>query len=459
MRGLAVLLLTLGAQGCFDYTPDVVPGVPDPGGAGGQGGAGGSGGAGGQGGQAPAEPVYFADCADAPDLAGAYAPTGCAHTVQHPEGITDTVSSCGAADADPTAVHVTFPTADPSTTVAIQWTTGGGTRLSEVRVGASQDALDQVFHGHSFTYDALEGRRLHEVHLCGLTPGRTYWYQVGGEGHFSPVHRFTTAPAPDSDDEYLFAITGDTRSASTNVLWTQLIESLSGVGVDAMLFSGDAVELGLVQAQWDAWFQAGGEGFASIPFIPTNGNHDLLTLNYLAQFALPRNEENFAYRYGNAVIISLNDFPLGDREALSGRTKQFLADTLEANKTVKWKFVLHHRPLFSASTAHGSATALVDEWMPLYDQYQVDAVFNGHDHNYERTRPIRNNQVVPPGQGTYYVVAAGVGAPMYDNGSQWWTAISESTPSYALLRVAGDRAEFTAYRLDGTVIDEFVMEK
>ena len=48
---------------------------------------------------------------------------------------------------------------------------------------------------------------------------------------------------------------------------------------------------------------------------------------------------------------------------------------------------------------------------------------------------------------------------MYDNGSEWWTEVSEKVPSYGIVDVDGNELSFTAYRLDGTVIDSFTLTK
>ena len=163
-------------------------------------------------------------------------------------------------------------------------------------------------------------------------------------------------------------------------------------------------------------------------------------------------------RFGNTLVISMTDTTL-EPGALRGRYADYLEATLAEHQDATWKFLVNHRPFYSASTRHGSAEDLQDQWMPILDEYEVDVVFNGHDHNYERTVPIRNGERVELGRGTIYVVAAGVGAPMYDNGNQWWTEISEKIPSWCLVRVNGDRLEYTAYRLDGTEIDSFVWDK
>ena len=59
--------------------------------------------------------------------------------------------------------------------------------------------------------------------------------------------------------------------------------------------------------------------------------------------------------------------------------------------------------------------------VPLYDKYAVDLVVNGHDHDYERSKPLMAGN--PPsgapvvGTGTTYVVSAGAGADAYATGT------------------------------------------
>ena len=438
---LALLLFVLG--GCFDYDTEAnggaSPAGPTPGG------------------DVFVPGPAIADCVDAPPLKGpSHGPGGCAHEIQHPAGLLDLRPSCGDAVDRPQGLHLTFPTADPSRDVAVLWTTVDETRVSEVRLGSDPEQLDRLFRGHSASYLGLEGRVVHEVHLCGLEPGRTYSYQAGGPGGWSDVASFSTAPLAGGD--FRFAVMGDTRSVDF-ALWAAAVKRAAADGVDVLLFSGDAVDLGLIQAQWDRWFSAPQPELASLPIIPANGNHDLINVQYLSQFALPRNEENFAYRYGDALIVSMTDAPLHDWNALYGRAKTYLEEALSEGADARWKILLNHRPFYSASTRHGQTRELLDEWLPIVDRHRVDVVFNGHDHNYERSRPLRGDTVVGTGEGTIYVIAAGLGAPLYDNGAQWWTATSEKVSTYGIGEVTPDRFSFTAYRLDGTVVDEFELTK
>lgn len=385
-------------------------------------------------------------------------PLACDYEVTHPAGITDIVESCGGGSDLPMGLHLSFPSEDASTAIAMTWTTPNTTRESVVRIGTSPDALDHVVWGHTFTYVGLTDRVVHEVHVCGLEAGRTYYYQAGGEGAWSDVYSFATAPAWDSDEEIIFAVAGDSRS-DTFEIWGSAVEQMRELGAEFIVFSGDAVESGPVQAQWDRFFEQGQPGMAEMPYIPCNGNHDLLVSPWFGQFALPGDETNFAVRYGPLAFVSMTDFNPAQQHEVGGAWAQYIDDAYTRHADAAWKFLVNHRPLYSASTRHGSADDLRDAWQPILDEHEVALVFNGHDHNYERSRPIRNDEVVPFGEGTIYTVVAGVGAPLYDNGSQWWTETSDKVESFAIVRVTPETLEFTAYRVDGTRLDSFTWDR
>jgi hypothetical protein len=50
---------------------------------------------------------------------------------------------------------------------------------------------------------------------------------------------------------------------------------------------------------------------------------------------------------------------------------------------------MHQDALSSSKTGNGSDLGLRQEWLPLFDQYGVDLVVCGHDHDYERSFPVR----------------------------------------------------------------------
>ena len=60
-----------------------------------------------------------------------------------------------------------------------------------------------------------------------------------------------------------------------------------------------------------------------------------------------------------------------------------------------------------------------------------DIVLNGHDHDYERTKPLSAGAVqATPAEGTIFVVAGSAGAVLYDAGSDFYTEKSEKTNSF-----------------------------
>ncbi len=48
-----------------------------------------------------------------------------------------------------------------------------------------------------------------------------------------------------------------------------------------------------------------------------------------------------------------------------------------------------HQCALSSSTDNGCDAGIRQAWCPLFDQYQVDLVVNGHDHDYDRSYPVR----------------------------------------------------------------------
>src|SRR5262245_8833081 len=161
--------------------------------------------------------------------------------------------------SDPTVrlVHLGI-VGDPKTSVVAQWrtvdeTTKASTIRFEVGANLTADQLTQTKTGIQFGYVSTGDTifRVHQAHLCGLTPGTTYSYQVGTGDHFSPVYTFHTAPdiAANPDAQVVFGFVGDSRGGYD--VFDQLIAELVSRTPDLILFSGDAVTVGLVQDEWE----------------------------------------------------------------------------------------------------------------------------------------------------------------------------------------------------------------
>ena len=117
-----------------------------------------------------------------------------------------------------------------------------------------------------------------------------------------------------------------------------------------------------------------------------------------------------------------------------------------------WKFVFYHQAIYS-SGPHGYeswAKAKRELLAPIFEQNHVDVVFNGHDHDYERTRPIT---------GVLYIVSGGGGASLYPVVPQSFSAYAESTYHTVLATVDSCTLKLQAIKPDGTVFDSTRLTK
>ncbi|MEZ4241967.1 MAG: metallophosphoesterase family protein [Myxococcota bacterium] len=357
---------------------------------------------------------------------------------------------------EPFQVRLGWPTEDPSRSAGFLWRTDTDTLASTVQYGVG-DALDQTAVGVSYRFggagDDPGPDRIHEVRLCsGLQPATTYSYRVGGDGHWSPTYQFTTPGAPGSFDTFRVAVLGDARGAYET--WGSLLAAIDAEDPDLILFTGDMVDLGGVQAQWDAWFDAAGDILARRPLLGAHGNHEFLAPHYFAQFMFPGNEQWYAVRYGPLELVVLNDTLAALTDLQTEAT--FQQDVFGATDA-PWRVAMHHQAAYSACTRHGSNQLVRDAWAPVWDDAGVQLVLAGHNHIYERSVPIRDDAPAPDGAGAVYLVCGGAGADLYDevDDTAWWNAAAVSAQHYAIGDFGPDVATFEVKDLAGTTIDRF----
>lgn len=381
-------------------------------------------------------------------------------TQPEPPGPADAHADTLGSSPTPQFVRLGWPSADPSTSAGFSWRTDVDTMATVLAWGVGGDLTERT-EGASFLLaqdsDGQGGFRLHEVRLCGdLEPGTTYSYRVGGEGAWSPTWRFSTPAAPGTFDSVRVAFAGDSRGAQST--WATIVELAEAHEPDLYVFSGDMVDLGVNQDEWDLWMAAGEDVFRGKGLIPAHGNHEFLARNYFGLFVLPGNEEWFSIDYGPLHIVSLND-TVRDLDDVERAQVSFLEADLAAN-TSAWTVATHHQSAYSACTAHGSNEVVRAAWSPVFDQYGVDVVVAGHNHIYERSHPIFEGEQAPPGQGTVYVVSGGAGAPLYQNiEDQWFNAVTAMTEHYVIGDFGPDEATFIVRDLSDNVIDQFTVPR
>jgi len=411
-----------------------------------------------------------------PDLVengGTLALAKCGYSVSTPLGVeAPAIVAAGSAPlgADPTPKQIHLSIAgDPRTSMVVVWRTNDDvTPATTVQYGL-QSVAESSEDGISFRYTTGFGSngplvRIHETHLCGLTADTVYHYRVGGRGSdgkeaWSAEYTFRTAPdlAADPSAQVTAVALGDTRGGTTD--WgSALMTADQTASPDVILFTGDAVTLGQLQSEWDSFFDLAMPVLTHVPMVFAEGNHEADAAAFFAQNANPGNEQYFSLDYGAMHLTVLNDSPIDDAD-IAGVEKQFLTADLTSHASAPWRLVMHHKPTYSSALLHGSDLTLRAEWGAVYDAQAVDLVLNGHDHGYERTKPMKAGAVVSAGQGTIYVVAGSAGADLYDRADDFFTAMSAKTENFVVLSIRTGSLAAKAYRADGTPIESFSLTK
>lgn len=332
---------------------------------------------------------------------------------------------------------------ESSTTMTISWETD--TPLNSiVQYGKS------VPFSHTVQTDSL--CTLHHIQLTGLEPNTVYLYHVSSsEGPTSEVYQFRTgSPYLVS---YRFGVMGDDRDGDQ--VHQSIINSIGTFDPDFLINTGDLVGNASNMASWAAFFDIEKNLIGYVPLMPAQGNHDDYGHWYQKFFALPNNvdpawELFYAYSYGNAYFIVLNSNFSTYWTAPGKSEYNWLEDQLQNQaQNYDWRFVVFHHPPYG-SGHHGGWEPGATYWVPLFETYGVDAVFNGHNHFYEHS--IKN--------GIHYFTIGGGGADLHSMSTpdeNPYRVKFEEVYHYAIVDVDGPNLSIKVYREDNSLMD--AMEK
>lgn len=310
--------------------------------------------------------------------------------------------------------------------------------------------------------------RLHEVTLTGLESGTPYFYkitaQAGEDSIDSGVLTFRTAPPPGR--AYAFAVIADTEARAH--IADRIAKLVWGERPDFLINCGDLTDSGKGPNRFEwvyEYFSSMTQLLSRIPSFPVPGNGEGDLVWYTRYHALPEPEYTYTFTYGNAQF-----FMLDSNQSCAPGSEQYewLSRELKASDA-KWKFAAHHHPVFTSDeddygdTWEGASTygdANVQQLVTLYEANDVDVVWYGHMHYYERSWPVKNREVDREG-GVMYIQAGGAGGNFEDLAPTrtWFMNKGFRGHHYCLVRIHDGFLDFKMYDVNGRLRDSFELSK
>jgi hypothetical protein len=368
-------------------------------------------------------------------------------------------------------LHLTFG-ADPATQMVVSWTTDSGVDRPRVSYGTLEGGHGRTVQAQTRTYvDGVSGRTVHTHHatLTGLRPSAYYTYAALHDGGRPDAGTFRTAPRgrapftftsfgdqsvpqvtwqPDGKGGFTVAMNANNTPANADI-----VSGIEQIDPLFHLLNGDLCYANLDPDRvrtWNAFFANNTRSARYRAWMPAAGNHENEKNNgplgfsaYQTYFTLPDSGSAtelaglwYAFTVGSVRVISVqnDDVALQDGgdnyvHGYSGGTQRaWLENELvqaRSSRDIDWIVVCMHQVIISSSDANGADLGIRAQFGPLFDKYQVDLVVCGHEHDYERSLPVRgvvagsetltpnpvagNTDVVDSSKGTTHMVLGGGG--------------------------------------------------
>lgn len=261
----------------------------------------------------------------------------------------------------------------------------------------------------------------HIATITGLKPGGTYSYRIrhkrdGAEKFVAGPWKCKTDAGPAA--AFRFLAFGDSGTGGRGQY--QLAEQMAKSQFDLVIHTGDLVyKRGEARDYPKKFFAPYAKILPSIPFMPVIGNHDYDTdrgLPLIKTFVLPRNrpkgiapERHYWFDYGCARFVAVNAD--AEEDELRDRVVPWMVRVFKSAPG-RWRFLYTHYPLYTGSTDRGPVEKFRKILLPALERSGVDVVFSGHNHLYERSKPILAGKIVTQAEGVVHVVTGAGGAEL-----------------------------------------------
>ena len=346
---------------------------------------------------------------------------------------------------------------------SITWLTqiDGSAAVAQVKYSTSADLSNAVtVEGTSALQTFVQSSRgdalrSNKVSLAGLTPGATYYYQVGDGNIWSDTQSFKM-PAAGAESTNFF-ILGDIQSSDTSNLAKSLRDLKdSETSYDFAIQTGDAIDnVTNYIGNWRPFLTAvNSNTLGGVDMIHVMGNHEYYGDRdgeiSNAIYDLPVSTENSWYKmeYGKVCVVAINN---------GTKLAETLADIAE-NLTTDciWKVLVAHEPIYGTESV--SATP---EIIASIEKAGFDFVFGGDDHAYARTYPMIGGVAQDENSrgGVVYYVCGDLSGKSneFHKRDEYAEAIPHNDYTGMYLTVKATEETFTvkAVKYDGKVLDSY----
>ena len=304
------------------------------------------------------------------------------------------------------------------------------------------------------------------VRLTGLAQGREYSYKIGGfEGSFR---------VPQESDVTRFLYLGDVQfqeSMEEYEEWGQMVRRAyrEHPELDFAVIGGDLVNSPGELSQWETFLEAC-DVFAKLPVVTVAGNHEGVHSNYTYQklFALPDDapgglsgEEFYSLDFGNVRMLMMDSSFLTEERRQSIGKDAWAKEEQRVEAWIRsrtgscekpWLAAVIHHPVYGMHDEDTVSPQIRRLWAPLLETGGVRIVFSGHQHLYQRTRPIH---------GVVYLMGnSGQRESRFFHGNnlpEYTQQIYDRGANYQIVEAGARRLKMTSYNKKGLVIDETVL--
>jgi uncharacterized protein (TIGR03437 family) len=229
---------------------------------------------------------------------------------------------------------------------------------------------------------------------------------------------------------------------------------------DLVLHVGDiAYENGTFDEFTSNYFAYYASLMRRVPWFAVPGNHEYQTSRAAPFIALQANPTDtvpfqdrgryFSFDWGDVHFIGL-DSDLLDVGQSSAAMLDWLENDLQASAGARWRIAyFHHLPYpISHHLDDPVCKASRNIFVPILERHNVQLVLAGHEHNYQRSFPMRGGAVVPSGRGTTYITSGGGGGVLHPIADPKPPFLAFQRSDYEYLRVEVDANTITVHAID-----------